>query len=71
MKLTLTHEIYMNNLLNNNTVVIKRAVSINRVIIAGSTSAAQGENYSFNKMSALRDRLEDLLNEIKKLVWNI
>lgn len=34
-------------------------------------SVAQGENYSFDKMSALRDKLEDLLGEIKKLVWNM
>lgn len=31
----------------------------------------QGENYSFDKMSALRDRLEELLDEIKRLVWNM
>lgn len=34
-------------------------------------SVAQGENYSFDKMSALRDRLEELLGEIKRLVWNM
>lgn len=34
-------------------------------------SVAQGENYSFENLGDLRDKLEELLGEIKKLVWNM
>jgi|SRR5699024_456710 len=34
-------------------------------------SVAQGGNYSFEKMIVIRDKLEELLGEIKKLVWNM
>lgn len=34
-------------------------------------SVAQGENYSFEDESNLRVKLESLINEIKRLVWNI